>query len=311
MDSKKLRELLEKALKAGIKRPAYTPKIFDAELERIAMRMSTEPCIEKEIIKFFESEPLLEIFNEKLFNQGNSWNRVSFITLLGWLLYYSEINGIDNALSSLENYLKIDYTPAQEILALSGIEITEPIELSKTIKLVPFSSLPSSSLKYSFDPPFLKPKNLPHISLIGTIQHIPPKAALIRDVRLSPKTVKSINLDEDRTPYIPTFQSLYEACECLTLVGNSTPIPVATWHEVNEGVPFCAGFLGGGWGGSFHDVINPSICKFSKDLSEEAIILFQKFSNLRQEVRDKLRVPILRLNQARWTSPDLVDTPKG
>lgn len=300
MDSKKLKKLLKKAFEVGITKPEPDPLFSGTDIERnLIQYLSAEPSIEKEILEFFKAEPSFDIFNEKMFNEGTHLCRISYKTLLTWLLYFSEVNGIDNALSCLENYLRIDYSPAHAILAISGIEIEKPIDLSPSIQLVPFSSLPSSPLKNTLDPPFFKPENLLRLGLIGfsTAQHFsrPPKSALIRDTRLSPKSFDS---EKEMDSFIPNYNDLYEACECLTLVGGSTPLPVASWHQVKEKVPL-AGFTGYGYGSSIHDIINPSICKFSEDLSEEARNLYQKFSKLKQQVRDKLRVPILRLNQAR------------
>jgi hypothetical protein len=297
----KLRDLLVRATQAGIQRPNAPSWVSGSELERLIVPfVSTDKTIEDELQSFVREESAFAIFDEQMFNQGNSWSRINLWSLLRWLLYTTLDSGVDTAIGSLEKFLASEFTPALEVLAVSGIEVDEPIALTPTLRLVPFSSLPASYTKHQLDPPLLKPENLRQlgldpIALSPYQERRSPTAAITKQVKLSPKITGP---KEDRRPYISSNLELYEACECLTLLSGCTPLPVAHWHIVEDWVP-CARLLGSSSSSPVYDVINPFICKLSLEQRAEATVICQRFADLDQRVRDKLRIPIQRLNQAR------------
>jgi hypothetical protein len=165
--------------------------------------------------------------------------------------------------------------------------------------LVPFKQLPDSDTKNWLDPPLLHSDYLVRLGLKRIVLYSrspsSPSAALIKKVQLRPK---SVGHNENISENIPISNLLYEACESLTLVGTCTPMPIAEWTEVEDWVP-CSGFLGSGWSSPVHDVVNPLSFKITDELLGGVKAVIAIFLNLEQNLKDKLRIPIQRLNQSR------------
>ena len=75
-------------------------------------------------------------------------------------------------------------------------------------------------------------------------------------------------------------------------------MPIARWNIIDDWVP-CNGFMGEAWGGPSNDILSSSVSELKDENIEEIRSSYPKFANLEQKVRDKLRVPIQRLNQSR------------
>jgi hypothetical protein len=134
-----------------------------------------------------------------------------------------------------------------------------------------------------------------------------PKAAIIRKIEFSPKTYEyeTYKPHSENSTLGPKQKELYEACACLTLVGPSTPLPVAYWTEIEKWVP-CAILLGEGWSSPIYDVKNVKNYLIKNEDVFRAQEIYEIFSQLSPEIREKLRVPLGRLNQA-IRRLDLVD----
>lgn len=266
--------------------------------ERLARYVEAPKETEHELKLFIQNQPEFGIFDAKMLNLGSVYTRVTYETLVQWLLFVGQRAGVESALERLRKYLALDYNPSVEILALYGVEVQKAFDLTHDVSLVPFGDLPISPLKEMFDPP-------PILAAFGraacagktNLGFSPqgPSAALIKKVELRPKSVLP---DAKVVLHAQESKSLYEVCECLTLIGKATPLPVAHSFALEEWVP-CAGHLSGGWTSPVHDVFNPSPFKLSDGYVLEAKAKCELFLQLKQEIRDKLRAPIQRLNQAR------------
>ena len=302
LDISTLKKLLETAIEAGTKTPEPLPQFIGSETESMLKRfVETDKEIESKIIYFMETQPELKIFNYSSFNLGGFFPTISYKNLLSWLLYVATRESVDIAIEKLTAYLYLDHNPVIEMLALSGVEVEKPLQITNEITLVPFENIPSPQLKEMLDPAMLKPENLIKSGspLIYSIDRSKPKsatAALVRNTELSPKIVISFD-DKDYVP--PKIDTLiYEVCECLTLIGKCTPLPIAHSYILEDWIP-CSGITGFGISTPIHDVINPNAFLLSGDDVQNVITICNKFIQLKQETRDKLRVPIQRLNQAR------------
>lgn len=300
IDTYKLSCLLTKAVNRGIKKqnvPLIAKGSFDEKL--LSAYVEVDEDIKNSLIEFVSGEPILNIFNGKMFNTGFGANRVDFPNLVRWLLYVTSEEGVDAAVGKLESYIEIDYTPAQQYLAISGIEVGSIIELSDSIKLIPFDSIPSCAPRDYLDPPILKPARLKEIGIPPAYimtqpkPHIP-KAALVKNTKLIPKYFS----EEDRPVFFDDGRQLYEACELLTLVGNSAPVPLSHWFVLDEAVP-CAQFLGSGWSSPVHDLISTESYVLTDGDVKYLKATYGKYVRLEQSIKDSLRIPMLRLNQAR------------
>lgn len=300
MDTDELRRCLQAAVEAGIRSHAIPTWAKGTEMERQNGAFVRAPeTMRRQLAQYVQKEPALEMFNEKMFNTGFSSARITVETFVTWLLYSTKTNGVDKTIHNLERYLDLDHTPALEVLALTGVEVELEVTLANGVYLVPFKSLQSSFVKNALAPALLKSETLVRAGLLppwslNRRRSSEPTAALLRDVRLSPKSQSP----DEPPAFLHRTEVLFDACECLTLVSDCTPLPNAHWVEVLEWVP-CSSFVGSGWSDPIHDVINPAACKLSPEQGIEARAIHERFVGLQKSVRDKLRVPIQRLNQAR------------
>lgn len=301
VDTERLRQLLDRAKQAGLRRPSVPKWAIGSGLENelpSGRFVSTEKSIEDELLGFLRSQSSLEVFNDKMLNQGNSWMQVSHRELLQWLLYVVSVRGTEAAIDSLHRFLLADHVPALQVLAVAGVEVEQPVELGADLRLVPFSLVPRSRAGDALDPPLLKPENSVrlglHFPLVHVIRQRCPTAAIIRNVKLRPKAFGK----EDVVRGVIDFALLYRACACLTLVGQAAPLPIADWFVLEDWVP-CANFFGSGWGAPVHDVINVFPFKLSLEQAQEASAICKQLEAASRGLWDKLWVPIQRLNQAR------------
>jgi len=217
-----LSRILKKALSSGINVPDIPQEmegfIYSQSLQSL---VSTNPSIKNELLDFFANNKELSIFDNKIFNQGGYCRSiVQYHTLLKWLLYKTHEVGIDEAVSSLDKYLHSDGNPVIQVLAISGLEVDDTVDLSHGIQLTPFSALPNSMQKDMLDPPFLRSDKLATMGLQSGVLNLPervvyarPSAALVRKITLSPK---SYVLDAEVADNTDSSKLLYESCECLT-----------------------------------------------------------------------------------------------
>jgi hypothetical protein len=299
MNIEELSALLQQAADSGIAQSVQQSGFVNKYIERTLTQFVTvnEP-INKLLLEWVAKQPELEVFNNKSFNQGATWSLVTYEFLVKWMLFNTKTQGIDPTIDILVRYVSLLFNPATEVLAITGITVTKTIQLTPTIFLVPFSSVPTSHARDALDPEILKPEVLAKLGYFELLSrghlHKPPTAALLRKIRLTPKSIDS----GEPIARPPSADELYEVCECLTLIGKCTPLPIAHWHSVDEWVP-CSGMLASGWSSPIQDVINSHTTEVAGDLEVKAAFQCEKFMNLPQPIRDRLRVPIQRLNQAR------------
>ncbi len=303
MNKEKLIVILQQTIDAGIHKRTLPPWI-DTE-SYSARLLSREVTIKNEMQELLEahlrSEPQLQLFDVMMMNFGYGCSKVEINTLTRWLIMRSLEIGTKGAVEELETYLSLPATPGYEILAISGIELEQPIKLSNGLTLIQFSDLPDSFIKELLDPPMLKPERAASMGIPPTYsmahKATVPKAALICKTEFSPKAYKP----NSRIAKFPAFpsrqQELFETCACLTLVGPCTPLPVAHWSEIEKSVP-CAELIGQSWSITTYDVLNVKNYLIKNADRTRAQKIHQIFSKLNPEIREKLRIPLERLNQA-------------
>ncbi|MBI5642534.1 MAG: hypothetical protein HY954_03555 [Deltaproteobacteria bacterium] len=301
MNKEKIISCLEEAKEAGIFRPEplknFPPESYVARA--IQCSVKTNKDIQEKLKEILQAEPELDIFNLS-FNSGFSSWIIGTENLAMWLLNKSLENSPEEAVDKLEEYLNLSATPGYEILAITGIEIETSFKLSNELSLIPIHDLPNSMTKESMVKPSIFKTFLTAVSFGISMHFAPefvgfyPNAAIITKTEFSPKA-----FDENYNG--PKFKSiaheLFDACRILSLVGPCSPVPFAHWTQVEDWVP-CSIFLGGSFGRQAND-INSFSNKFKNEDISRVQEIYQKFSKLNQETKDRLRVPIERLNQSR------------
>ncbi len=296
MNTNKLVALLHQALQKGFEQPDIPELARGTYYERwVAWHVKTDSDLESAFINYFSSTPEFEIFDEKLINLGGGAIRVSYSTLIGWLLLRASEIGPEKTVEHLQKYLSLDHTPATQILAIRGVMPKEKIALSNHIYLVPFKDLPSSFGKLAVD----LLRGLPPGRL--TPRDTSPHAALIRRVKLSPKFVEP-------GAHLSPMDShkLQQVCDLLTLIGRCSPVSAGQWHNFDDWVPLQGMVDVGCSGSNIYDILHFDAYEFSDGEVSDFRKLYRKFTTLKPSVSDLLRIPLQRLNQARRRS-NLVD----
>jgi hypothetical protein len=298
MDNANLVETLKRALSQNLQSPqASFPGQSDFSFH-LPQYVPLPHGIKDELLSHFNSDDSLSAFDHRVLNTGLGGSLVTYDILTQWIVEKAIKNGPEQAVHALEQYIASPFTPGYEILALSGVEITRRHRIISDIELIPFAELPSSYAKNNLDPQFPRPELLISLGLPPfpemSYRHEPPKAALIRPIKISPKSFSQDHV----VSRIPRWDmQLFQVCECLTLIGPSAPLPRAHWTEVDQDVP-CYGWLGGGHSAPNFDVILGQVYTYRESDLAEMHILIEEFLQLDQSMKDQLRVPLERMNQA-------------
>lgn len=245
---------------------------------------------------YLKENPDLEIFNLGIMNFGNSKTRVEIDYLWIWLLIRSANKGIEDTVEKLNKYLAIDEVPGYDVLVIEGLQINKALELSNGISLIPIADLLPSMYKQSL----LQVSTVTPPGLIFMQPRMDNKAAFICHSSGGRKMNSEAEGFEDLPIlYNPKTRELEEACFCLTLIDKCCPTPLLYWWDAEEWVP-CSPPLGAGAGISVYDVINRS--SFSLDSQEDrerAQEIHKLFTAIPASVKQRLKVPFERLNQAK------------
>lgn len=221
--------------------------------------------------------------------------------------------GIDQLANNIESFLDESKYPGIEVLAINGIEIDSSIEFANGINLVPFNLIPDSDLKAIYDHYSVSNEFKPNFvsedfkRQMATQQYFngygaqKPTAALICDYPdYSPKRffdVKSSNVIEIIKILKSRHDELIEICRFLTLIGPSSPTPMVIWWQDKGWIPWNVISLNSKR--FLFDIINvPSNKTINKDDSEKARLLYNNFTRLPTTIKDKLSIPLERLNRA-------------
>jgi hypothetical protein len=229
--------------------PAFLPEPVSIPLD-----------IKDELLAQFRVEEGLSHFDQRLFHRGGGvFSLVTFEMLAMWLVGKALKNGPEEAVHNLERYMASPFTPGYEILALSGVEITRRHSIIKDIDLIPFSELPLSYEKDILDPQLIPDNLLLSHGLsplgYGANRPVPPKAALIRPIKISPKSFGTgNNIQELLRVGRQYYQQLYQVWECMTLIGPSAPLPRVHWTGVDQNV-LCYGWIGRGPSAPIYGVV--------------------------------------------------------
>ncbi|OEE57653.1 HEPN domain-containing protein [Vibrio splendidus] len=264
------------------------------EVARLFLDVNSEQV--KEIADYLSNnQDVVSDFDNKMFNYGSGASLVTLELLSRWLIGITRLNGVAYAINSLQVFISSPTTPCMGVAALSGISVNDEIRLTDELTIVPFNTLPLSRAKETFFPPFMEPVFALKLgfSPIVDIGYKPPESAVVLSFDVAPKTSTKSTFSNNNN-----LASLTELGEFLTLIDTATPVVIGMWSELKGSVP-CKEIIGGGWSSPVVDVLSKRTYRLTQDKWDEHSALYAKFVALPQKVRDLLRVPIERINQAR------------
>lgn len=300
MDKEKLIDILQKASARGIKKPVVPELLKGTYMGRYReLNVEVDEEIKRELVDTIGGFSELDIFNEKMFNMGFGASRVNYDMLARSLLYRTCEIGAEEAVVALDKFIGLGATPVDEIVVLTGIKVDKEQELGNGVILIPFSSVPSSFLKDSLEEAAQRAKEFFYkgfVPMHTRPKAMQPSAALKKKNLISPKTYEP---GEKQLPsYVSLIEELYEVCDCLTLIGPSTPLPLAHTGVLEEWVP-CSVVVPSGFSSPAHEILSMSDpYPFKEEDYMLANQIVQGYFRLEEKDREHLRIALQRLNQA-------------
>lgn len=265
-----------------------------------------------EISSFLQNEPEFSVFRGNYLHEGNSAFTTIEPTILTDLLMHSAKRiGAHQTVENLYRILTAKEISGFEILAINGITVENPINITQNIRLIPFKDIPDSAHKARCNPlqmsagftlPFL-PADYFTQRIYQEISNGRPmpttQAALIcpknsRPVFIPKDIGNKTNIEEIET----NQQTLLDIFQCLTLIGPCSPTVAAFWYQADEWVSslFCANTSSASIS---YDLTNHTENMVTPEMGIKLGVIAQNFLELKKETRQKLYIPIERLNRAR------------
>lgn len=253
-----------------------------------------DPATTREVIEVIRAEEDLKVFTTASLQAMAIFASVSHESLADWLIHRGRVVGTEQAVSDLERYLEQEEIPIHVVAPLGGVVVEEVIDLGAAITLLPLDRVPESQAKAYF----LERVRWPGHRVLWQFSSAYP--ALIcprfRDkghpggeswVRSDPRELGDIQ------------ELMRDVCRALTIVGPCAPICLGLWEQTEEWVPCGDRLYLDRWFWTWRDaeVAQPWRTFDDKSLAE-AKDLFGCYMALAQETRQKLQIPIDRLNES-------------
>ncbi len=260
-----------------------------------------------EIKLFLQTEPDLNIFQDRMLKLGNFYTKVDFSLQAEWLLKQSTLLGAEIISEKLERFLNQEEIKGHDVLVINGVSLEEGFELSNGIKLIPYTDLQNTTNKATYNPLSIPddaecPDYIRSWLMVQKYFFNPrvavPSAALICPNVSKPLfqnvDISTLKLDD---LYRSRHNELLEACTCLTLAGPCSPTPMGMWWEPTDWIPYSL-WYGGASGESRFDLINNTNRKLTESDRDKIQKIHHQYSQLSDAIKTELSVPIDRLNRA-------------
>jgi len=251
-----------------------------------------ERFLQKLIDGLQKQDELVALDGTNAFSSPNGGRTLRIWDFAHWILAQCRFRNPLQVLEQLEDIIMSNKVLCTEVLVLWGLHPTEPINLTDEIDLVPLASLPSSQPK---DELIGLNKYLHPIDL-SLILRPRPKAALVHRFDHTP-IFNPRHTDKKQIEHISREEVMRDIGLSLILLEDRPIFPIAHWYEVNEDVPIIGGVRG--WGGkkldwAFITQVDPK--SYDKDIFRMHV---QSYLELEKPFRNKLRIPLERLNSAK------------
>lgn len=254
--------------------------------------VQTSDDVLSRVEEVLRSQGVLEFFNGGAIFLGSYAIRTQVQTLAHWLLAQSLKFSPDEAVNRLHRFVELDATPVELVIGIRGINVKSEVDLGEGIKLLPFAQIPNSPTKQMLENPDQSSFSRPFSQGV-------PTSALVQAASIKPKMASDFlenpisNLDKQ------SLEKLRDTLHCLTLVGPCAPIALCEYYQTPEWIPLL--YQGGGMSSPVHeidpDVTIPDQVLPSLDVSEARKVI-QGYLGLRKELKQKIHLPIERINRA-------------
>jgi hypothetical protein len=263
-----LTDLLRKAAETEKEWQAGTSPDFRASMQA-----------HKALESAMEADPELQDLRGELLYLGAGAFGASPRMVVGWLIGTAMDHGVEKAIASLQDYLRVREWPARYVTALRGVQCDQPTELAKGVKIIPYSSLDP---KVETMAQLFKPEN--------------PHAALVQECTV--KRTRDPNL-----PHTVDVQTICDIALVLTLVNHSPVERGGSWYELSPDAPILLPSLRSGMYRRVRQGVPLDPFSLGPDECEKAIELCNRFVELRGKDKSWLRLVLTWLNHAMLELP--------
>jgi hypothetical protein len=230
----------------------------------------------------------------------SSSSSVNLLRVSNWLLAQTRFRPASEVVGQLKAFLSENSAPMSEIFALWGLNPKSPIKLTNDVTLVHIDSLVPSlpkdqmtGIRQRIEGPF------------DTLFRLQCTAALKRDFLHTPIMLKEALTPDKRAAMQEATAKMEQVAKCLCLISETSVCKLAQWYESPQRTPIIQSV--GGWGGQeiehiFQFAADP--VDYDEPLAQSIV---QRFLGLTDGERQKLDIPLSRLNTA-LRSSDAGDT---
>ncbi len=233
-----------------------------------------------QLLDILKADLELKIFDGAMQVLPNAAMRMDYSWLGRWLVRRGLKVGVEQAVADLRRYLDTSEIPYLLTFALSGIEVSEPCDLGRRVRLLPWEQVPESDQK-----------QIIHEKFIMASDFRWPTAAVVREETLTKIYTHDTEVQKYMIPLDDT--DLRDAILCIGLTGPTAPFVLASWFTPPPWAPV----MGSGFSMPFPEG-RPRHEKWPPSYSAEASELFQAFVGLTPPRKDILRLVMQRLNGA-------------
>ncbi|WP_193098104.1 HEPN domain-containing protein [Burkholderia sp. Z1] len=251
-----------------------------------------------ELLDVAYNEPQISALDGMAFNHGQFTTAFKIQDLLNGALAHALMHGVDSATAAMQTYLETDCHRRIDVQLLEGIRVTETIEITEGVILCPPDAVPSSTLQ-AYLQLRSQPQSTGDPGTPAAVAHRldegerRPTAALYNISEVRPKFFQEappLTLPRD----VPV---MYQIAELLTVLGPSSPVAFKSFSELADG-EFLKGQMGLGLGTARNATRVFSSVEPEPDQIDKFKRVAAKYLMLSWEMKQKLRVPLQRLNEA-------------
>ncbi len=205
-----------------------------------------------------------------------------------WCLAQARHRAPSDVIAQLNEFVYRNELRLDEIIALWGLTPERPLDLGDNVTLRSLADLPASQIKDLLT-------GVPETLHTGSTAF--PKRPRPTAVLTSSRTMRPVFLPPGPQKDTPTNTGvLQDIASCLCLVADASVCEIAGWFQCDVSTPVVGGVRG--WGGrtverEFHRMIPPRPIDESR-----ARTVVSEFLGLDRQVRDRLMLPLRRLNVA-------------
>jgi hypothetical protein len=248
----------------------------------------------RELLDLIRVEKDLKLFDASSLASVAVFTSVSYECLADWLIGRDRAVGIEQTVRDLVRYLDQEEIPVHVVAPLGGVVVEEAIELGAGITLLPLDRVPESQAKARF----LELARWPGHQVLWRFSS--GYSALVcprfRD-KGRPDGESWVRADPPELGEI--HERMLDVCRIFTIVGPCAPIFLGLWEQTEDWVPCGDCLYLDRWFWTWRDAELAQGWRIleAEDLAQ-AKDMFRRYMALAQETRQKLRIPIDRLNES-------------